>query len=73
MKSNPEPSTQEVLAGLVERVTFHNAGERLLRSEGEGARTPRALLQNPPSSAEMGPVRRTGAGHVGLQGASLFG
>ena len=25
MKSNPEPSTQEVLAGLVERVTFHNA------------------------------------------------
>jgi hypothetical protein len=25
MKSTPEPSTQEVLAGLVERVTFHNA------------------------------------------------
>jgi exodeoxyribonuclease V alpha subunit len=25
MKSNPEPSTQEVLAGLVERVTFHTA------------------------------------------------
>jgi hypothetical protein len=25
MKSAPEPSTQEVLAGLVERVTFHNA------------------------------------------------
>ncbi len=25
MKSNPEPATQEVLAGLVERVTFHNA------------------------------------------------
>ncbi len=24
MKSNPEPSTQEVLAGLVERVIFHN-------------------------------------------------
>jgi hypothetical protein len=26
MKSNVESSTQEVLAGLVERVTFHNAG-----------------------------------------------
>ena len=25
MKSTPESSTQEVLAGLVERVTFHNA------------------------------------------------
>ena len=25
MKSNPETTTQEVLAGLVERVTFHNA------------------------------------------------
>jgi exodeoxyribonuclease V alpha subunit len=25
MKQQPEPSTQEVLAGLVERVTYHNA------------------------------------------------
>ena len=25
MKPTPESSTQEVLAGLVERVTFHNA------------------------------------------------
>ena len=25
MKSNPEPSSQEILVGLVERVTFHNA------------------------------------------------
>jgi exodeoxyribonuclease V alpha subunit len=25
MRSGSEPSTQEVLAGLVERVTFHNA------------------------------------------------
>ena len=34
MKSNPEPSTQEVLAGTVERVTFHNAenGFCLLRA-----------------------------------------
>ncbi|RBP10360.1 uncharacterized protein DUF1403 [Roseiarcus fermentans] len=31
----------------------------------------KALLQNPPSSVEMGPVRGTGAGHVGLQGAPL--
>ena len=25
MSPGPEPSTQEVLAGLVERVTYHNA------------------------------------------------
>ena len=25
MSPQPEPSTQEVLAGLVERVTYHNA------------------------------------------------
>jgi len=25
MKSQPQPATQEVLAGPVERVTFHNA------------------------------------------------
>ena len=25
MKQQPEPSTQEVLAGLVDRVTYHNA------------------------------------------------
>ena len=24
MKPQPEPSTQEVLAGLIERVTYHN-------------------------------------------------
>jgi hypothetical protein len=38
MKSNPEPSTHEVLAGLVERVTFHNAEKRPLRFPGEGPR-----------------------------------
>ena len=32
---------REALAGLVERVTFHNAGQRLLRAAGEGARPAR--------------------------------
>jgi hypothetical protein len=32
MRSSSEPSTQEVLAGLVERVTFHNAD--LIRHAG---------------------------------------
>jgi exodeoxyribonuclease V alpha subunit len=27
MKPQQDPSAQEVLAGLVERVTFHNAGD----------------------------------------------
>ena len=40
VKSNPEPSTQEVLAGLVERVTFHNAenGFCVLRAKARGRR-----------------------------------
>ena len=40
MESNPEPSTQEVLAGLVERVTFHNAenGFCVLRAKARGHR-----------------------------------
>src|SRR6266540_7157130 len=40
MKSNPEPSTQEVLAGLVERVTFHNVenGFCVLRTKARGHR-----------------------------------
>jgi exodeoxyribonuclease V alpha subunit len=40
MKSNLEPSTQEVLAGLVERVTFHNAenGFGVLRAKARGHR-----------------------------------
>jgi hypothetical protein len=32
MKPQTEPSLQEVLAGFVERITFHNGRERLLRS-----------------------------------------
>jgi exodeoxyribonuclease V alpha subunit len=40
MKSNLEPSTQEVLAGLVERVTFHSAenGFCVLRAKARGHR-----------------------------------
>ena len=40
MKSNLQPSTQEVLAGLVERVTFHNAenGFCVLRAKARGHR-----------------------------------
>ena len=40
MKPQPAPSTQEVLAGLVERVTFHNAenGFCVLRAKARGHR-----------------------------------
>jgi exodeoxyribonuclease V alpha subunit len=40
MRSSSEPSTQEVLAGLVERVTFHNAenGFCVLRAKARGHR-----------------------------------
>jgi exodeoxyribonuclease V alpha subunit len=40
MKPQPELATQEVLAGLVERVTFHNAenGFCVLRAKARGHR-----------------------------------
>ena len=40
MKPQPEPSTQEVLAGLIERVTYHNAenGFCVLRAKVRGHR-----------------------------------
>ena len=40
MRPTPESSTQEVLAGLVERVTFHNAenGFCVLRAKARGHR-----------------------------------
>jgi exodeoxyribonuclease V alpha subunit len=43
MKPTSESSTQEVLAGLVERVTFHNAenGFCVLRAKARGHRDPR--------------------------------
>ena len=45
MKPQPESSTQEVLAGLVERVTYHNAenGFCVLRAKARGQRD----LSNP--------------------------
>ena len=39
MKWQPEPSTQEVLAGLVERVTYHNEEKITVTS----SRWPRAF------------------------------
>src|SRR6266849_3989258 len=36
MKSEPTPSDREVLTGLVERVTYQNAREWLLRPAGQG-------------------------------------
>ena len=40
MKSQPQPTTQEVLAGPVERVTFHNddSGFCVLRIKARGHR-----------------------------------
>jgi exodeoxyribonuclease V alpha subunit len=40
MKLQPEPSTQEVLAGLIERVTYHNEdnGFCVLRIKARGHR-----------------------------------
>jgi exodeoxyribonuclease V alpha subunit len=40
MKSQPQPTTQEVLAGLVERVTFHSDdyGFCVLRIKARGHR-----------------------------------
>jgi hypothetical protein len=40
MSAHPEPSIQEVLAGLVERVTYHNAenGFCVLRARARGHR-----------------------------------
>ena len=40
MKTQPEPSVKEVLAGLVERVTYHNAenGFCVLRAKARGHR-----------------------------------
>ena len=59
MKSNPEPTTQEVLAGLVERVTFHNAesGFCVLRAKarGQGIVT---LAKNRPFSVDFAPTSR---------------
>jgi exodeoxyribonuclease V alpha subunit len=59
MKPQPEPSTQEVLAGLVERVTYHNA-ENGLRSTREGARASRRDHCRPCRTIAAGEDHRTG-------------
>ena len=46
MKPQPEPSTQEVLAGLIERVTYHNTenGFCFLRAKARGHRDPMTVV-----------------------------
>jgi len=57
MSLQPEPSTQEVLAGLVERVTYHNAenGFCVLRARARGHRDLVTVVgqQNPFGVAEF--------------------
>ncbi len=64
MKSNPQPSTQEVLAGLVERVTFHNAenGFCVLRAKA-GERELVTLIGHAPTlvPASTSPHRANGS------------
>ena len=57
MGAQPEFSTQEVLAGLVERVTYHNAenGFCVLRTKARGHRdvgagTRKGRVPEPPAS-----------------------
>ncbi len=47
MKPRPEPSTQEVLAGLVERVTYHNTenGFCVLRAKARGHRDTQVIAR----------------------------
>src|SRR5277367_4230936 len=59
MSSQPEPSTQEVVAGLVERVTYHNAenGFCVLRAKARGHRDVWAMPQPlPPASGSRPPA-----------------
>ena len=59
MKPRPEPSTQEVLAGLVERVTFHNA-ENGFCVLGRRPRGHRELV------TVVGHAATISAGHLGV-------
>src|SRR5262245_41410809 len=56
MRPQPEPSTQQVLAGLVERVTYHNAenGFCVLRARARGHRDVR---RHPGHDREPVPAR----------------
>src|SRR5215213_5627419 len=53
MKPQPEPSAQEVLAGLVERVTYHNAenGFCVLRAKARGHRDVLRVVGHAPTTA----------------------
>jgi predicted acyl esterase len=46
MRPQPEPPTQEVFAGLVERVTYHNAenGFCVVRAQARGSATSEGRL-----------------------------
>jgi exodeoxyribonuclease V alpha subunit len=63
MKPQPESSTQEVLAGLVERVTFHNAenGFCVLRAKARGHRE---LVTVIGQSRRANGLRRRGTGSM---------
>ena len=51
MKTPPEPSTQEVLAGLIERVTYHNVenGFCVLRATAREHRNVVTMLDATPA------------------------
>src|SRR5437588_9627622 len=53
MKAHPEPSTQEVLAGLIERVTYHNSenGFCVLRAKARGHRDVVTVVGHAPTIA----------------------
>jgi exodeoxyribonuclease V alpha subunit len=61
MKAQPESSTQEVLAGLVERVTYHNAenGFCVLRAKARGHRDLVTLVGHAATIAAGEPIKRT--------------
>ena len=57
MKPQAEPSAQEVLAGFVERVTYHNAenGFCLLRAKARGHRDVVTVVGHSDSSCRRAP------------------
>ena len=63
MRPTPESSTQEVLAGLVERVTFHNAenGFCVLRAKTRGHRDLVTVVGHAASSQPANATRRLAA------------
>ena len=64
----PSPATQtdrEVLAGIVERVTFHSVGHRFLRIACEGARAPRSRHHCRPRRHDLRRRMDHGLGRLG--------